>query len=148
MQLRTILVGLFVLILLAFGVPFVAPWFGGDPDYIDMRLKYGGISLAHPFGNDELGRDVFLRLMYGGRISLLVGLVAALGAAVIGTTIGLFAGYHGGWLDTVLMRTTDGVIALPLLPLLIVLAAIDLSKLGIPEAIANSEMASLYRMIF
>ena len=95
-------------------------------------------------GTDELGRDVLARLIEGGRVSLFVGLIAALFASVIGTTIGLISGYFGGRIDVVIMRFTDGVISLPLLPLLIVLAAIDLSKLGLPNAIANSENASLY----
>ena len=80
-------------------------------------------------------------------MSLLVGLTAAIAAAVIGTFIGLVAGYFGGRFDAFLMRFTDGIIALPLLPLLIVLAAIDLDKLGVPAAIANSENISLYRII-
>ncbi len=88
-----------------------------------------------------------MRLLYGGQVSLSVGLATALGAAVIGTAIGLLAGYRGGWLDAFLMRTTDSVIALPLLPLLIVLAALDLSKLGLPADITNSESISLYRII-
>lgn len=80
-------------------------------------------SASNPLGTDELGRDVMLRLLYGGRISLSTGLTAACVAATIGTVIGLCAGYFGGRLDALLMRLTDGVIALPLLPLLIVLAA-------------------------
>lgn len=99
-------------------------------------------------GRDELGRDVFTRLLYGGQVSLLVGLVTALVAATFGTIIGLIAGYRGGWVDAILMRLTDSVISLPLLPLLIVLAAIDLSKSGLPDAIVESENISLYRIIF
>ena len=98
-------------------------------------------------GRDEIGRDLLLRLLYGGRVSLAAGLVAAIASAVIGTIIGLLAGFYGGRLDALLMRFTDGVIALPLLPLLIVLAAIDLRKLGIPPSIAQSEDVSLYRII-
>ncbi|MDP7600456.1 MAG: ABC transporter permease, partial [Rhodospirillales bacterium] len=99
-------------------------------------------------GLDELGRDVFTRLLYGGQVSLLVGLVTALVAALFGTVVGLIAGYRGGWVDAILMRLTDSVISLPLLPLLIVLAAIDLNKSGLPEAIIPSETISLYRIIF
>ena len=113
----------------------------------DLFNQYAPPDAVHWLGTDEAGRDVFVRLLYGGRISLMVGLVAAVGAALIGTTVGLLAGYHGGWLDSLLMRSTDGVIALPLLPLLIVLAAIDLTKLGVPDPVANAEMASLYRIV-
>lgn len=140
-----VLVLITVLALLA---PAFEALLGVDATRVDLFNQYATPGATHWLGTDEAGRDVFVRLLYGGRVSLLVGLVAAIGAAVIGTTIGLLAGYHGGWLDTLLMRTTDGVIALPLLPLLIILAAVDLSKLGVPEAIANSEMASLYRMVF
>jgi len=94
-----------------------------------------------------LGRDVFLRLLYGGRVSLFVALVAALAAAVIGTAIGILAGYRGGWADALLMRLTDTVIALPLLPLLIVLAKVDLAKLGLPAEAAHGEAAQLWRLI-
>ncbi|MEK9726190.1 MAG: ABC transporter permease, partial [Rhodospirillaceae bacterium] len=104
-------------------------------------------SAAHPLGTDELGRDLLLRLLYGGRVSLFVGLVAAVFAAAIGTAVGLTAGYLGGRVDAALMRLTDGVIALPLLPLLIVLAAIDLEKIGVPAALAQSESVSLYRIV-
>ena len=73
----------------------------------------------------------------------LVGLLAALVSAVLGTAIGLVAGYLGGRLDAVLMRLTDGVIALPLLPLLIVLAAVDPAKLGLPAVRAVRELLGL-----
>ncbi|MEP4379815.1 MAG: ABC transporter permease [Alphaproteobacteria bacterium] len=121
---------------------------GVDATRVDLFNQYAQPDATHWLGTDEAGRDVLVRLLYGGRISLLVGLVAALGAATIGTFVGLLAGYYGGRLDTLLMRTTDGVIALPLLPLLIILAAVDLGKVGVPADIANSEMASLYRIIF
>ena len=104
-------------------------------------------SAEHPLGTDELGRDLLLRLLYGGQVSLFVGLVGAVAAASLGTVIGLVAGYVGGRTDALLMRLTDAVIALPLLPLLIVLAAIDLGKLGLPAALAHSESASLYRIL-
>src|SRR3546814_10807811 len=81
------------------------------------------------------------------QVSLLVGLAAALCAAVIGTLLGLAAGYYGGRLDALLMRFADGVIALPILPLLIILAAVDLGKLGLPQALVASESVSLYRIV-
>ena len=101
----------------------------------------------HPLGTDELGRDLLLRLLEGGRVSLPVGITAALAAAVLGTAIGLVAGYRGGRIDALLMRVTDGVIALPLLPLLVVLAALDLNKLGLPAALVAIRRVSLYRIV-
>ncbi len=112
---------------------------------VDLLDRNQGPSLTHPLGTDELGRDLMLRLLYGGQVSLGVGFAAALIAAVIGTVIGLVAGYFGGRFDALLMRFTDGVIALPLLPLLIVLAAIDLSKLGL--AAESGDVASIYRIV-
>ncbi|MGI9492829.1 MAG: ABC transporter permease, partial [Geminicoccaceae bacterium] len=99
---------------------------------------------GHPLGTDELGRDLLLRLLYGGQISLFVGLIGAITAALIGTVIGLIAGYAGGRIDAFLMRLTDAVIALPVLPLLIVLAALDFTKLGLPATVMRSSYGSLY----
>jgi peptide/nickel transport system permease protein len=140
-----------VLILLAIAVavaPLVAALLGVDPRNVDLYQRLAAPSLAHPLGTDELGRDLLVRLLEGGRVSLLVGLTSALAAAGIGTTVGLVAGYRGGKIDALLMRLTDGVIALPLLPLLVVLAAIDLKKLGLPASVIQSEALSLYRIIF
>ena len=142
------LIVLIVLSLLALAAPLVEAILGVDANQADLFNIKQPPSAAHPLGTDELGRDLLVRLLYGGRVSLLVGLAAAFCAAVIGTLIGLAAGYFGGALDAVLMRVADGVIALPLLPLLIVLAAIDLTKLGVPASIANSEEISLYRIVF
>ena len=138
---------LVVLAALALAAPVVEGLMGIDANAVNLFNRFKGPSLAHPLGTDEIGRDVLLRLLYGGRVSLLVGTVAAGASAVIGTIIGLLAGYYGGRLDTVLMRLTDGVISLPILPLLIVLAALDLNKLGLPLAITQDENISLYRII-
>ena len=139
---------LVLLALATAAAPLAEAWLGVDGNLVDLFNAKQPPSPAHPLGTDELGRDLLVRLLYGGQVSLLVGLAAALCAAVIGTLLGLAAGYYGGRLDGLLMRFTDGVIALPILPLLIILAAVDLSKLGLPPALAGSESVSLYRMIF
>ena len=139
---------LIALTIAAFAAPLVEMALGLDSTRVDLLGRFQPPSAEHPLGTDELGRDLLLRLLYGGQVSLLVGLVTAVFAALIGTVIGLLAGYYGGALDAFLMRFADGVIALPLLPLLIVLAAIDLTKLGLPDAMVNAEQASLYRIVF
>ena len=138
---------LLTMILAVVFAPLFEMWLGVGANDVDLFSRMVSPSLSHPLGTDELGRDVLLRLLYGGRVSLFTGLTAACFAATIGTVIGLFAGYFGGRLDAVLMRLTDSVIALPLLPLLIVLAAIDLSKLGLPQSIVESENVSFYRIV-
>ncbi len=138
---------LIVLALLSLSAPLIEQALGIDAGAVSLLDRFGPPSAEHPLGTDELGRDVLIRLLQGGQVSLFVGLTAALAAAVIGTAVGLSAGFFGGRLDALLMRLTDGVISLPLLPLLIVLAAVDLTKLGIPAGLAQSEQASLYRII-
>jgi peptide/nickel transport system permease protein len=128
--------------------PLVESLLDVDGILVDLFSAKQAPSPAHPLGTDELGRDLLVRLLYGGQVSLLVGLAAALCAAVIGTLLGLTAGYYGGRLDSLLMRFTDGIIALPILPLLIILAALDLNKIGLPQALVTSESVSLYRIIF
>ncbi|TVR78838.1 MAG: ABC transporter permease [Rhodospirillales bacterium] len=136
-----------ILVVATLAAPLVAWLLGVDPEGVDLFNRFAPPSLAHPLGTDELGRDVLVRLLYGGRVSLAVGVAAAVAAGAIGTLVGLVAGYHGGRLDALLMRLTDGVIALPFLPLLIVLAAIDLRQLGLPESVATSEYAGLVRIV-
>ncbi|MCH7929322.1 MAG: ABC transporter permease [Proteobacteria bacterium] len=138
---------LVALALAALAAPLVEVWLGVDANEVDLLARFEGRSAAHPLGADELGRDVLVRLLYGGRVSLFVALATALAAAVIGTVIGLVAGYYGSWADAVLMRVTDGVIALPILPLLIILAAVDMSKIPLVAALAETENASLYRIV-
>jgi peptide/nickel transport system permease protein len=127
--------------------PLLAPVLGADPAAVDLLDRFAGPSAGHLLGTDELGRDMLLRLMEGGRVSLTIGIAAAVTAAAAGTAIGLAAGYLGGWVDGVLMRLTDAFIALPLLPLLIVLAALDLNKVGVPHALADSPLISLVRIV-
>ncbi|RBO54929.1 ABC transporter permease [Rhodovulum sp. BSW8] len=91
-----------------------------DPTYIDIRARNQGPSLAHPFGTDQLGRDTLARMLAGGQVSLAVGLTAMGLSLVLGTLIGVLAGYFRR-LDGALMRLTDLFLALPLLPLLLVI---------------------------
>ena len=141
------LLTLLLLGLLSLGAPLVASVLGLDGEMTDLFQRNQPPSLEHPLGTDEIGRDLLARLLQGGRVSLAGALVAALASALIGTAIGIVAGYYGGLFDALLMRVTDGVISLPLLPLLIILAAIDLSKLGLPLRVTQSEELSLYRII-
>jgi len=131
----------------SFAAPPVSAVLGLDPHAVDLLDRLAGSSSGHPLGTDELGRDVLLRLLAGGRVSLVIGIAAALAAAALGTLVGLAAGYLGGWTDRVLMRATDAIIALPLLPLLIVLAALDLNKLGLPARLVQSDDISLLRIV-
>ena len=91
-----------------------------EPNFIDIRARNQGPSLAHPMGTDQLGRDTFAQVLAGGRVSLLVGVVAMLLALGLGTFVGVLAGYFKKT-DGPLMRFTDLFLALPLLPLLLVM---------------------------
>jgi peptide/nickel transport system permease protein len=121
---------------------------GVDVNDTDLLHRFAPPSAQHLLGTDDAGRDVMARLMYGGRISLLVGLMGAISAAIVGTLIGLIAGYYRGRTEALLMRITDGVISLPILPLLIVFAAIDLQKLGFSQEFVRSSAANFYRIVF
>ena len=139
---------LLILMALAAGsAPLVEGLLGVDGNEVDLMARFGAAGPGHPLGTDELGRDVLVRLLYGGQVSLIVALITAFAAAIIGASIGLVSGYYGGWVDALLMRLTDGVIALPLLPLLIILAAVDLGKIPYLDALADDAASSLYRII-
>lgn len=107
-----------ILILLS----LIAPLLPFDPNATDVSNMSQPPSFTHWFGTDEVGRDYFIRVVHGGRISLLVGILAMLTATTIGTVVGLVAGYFGGWIDNVLMRFLDVLSAIPWLVLVIVLS--------------------------
>ncbi len=104
---------------------------------IDFKAKLKGPSGTHPLGTDDLGQDLLARLLYGGRISMAVGVTAMLIAVCIGTLVGAISGYLGGILDTALMRVTDLFLSLPQLPLLLLIVYLfrdALKKVLGPEA--------------
>ena len=136
-----------MLALACLAAPWILAALGLDPAETDLLERLAPPSRAHPLGTDDLGRDLLARLLAGGRVSIVVGLAAAVIAATIGSLLGVIAGYYGGRFDAALMRLTDGVIALPLLALLIVLAAIDPRKLGIAAEVAQSPEAGLARIV-
>ncbi len=109
------IVFLFITLATIFG-PMIYPV---DPNYSDLLARNKGPSVAHPFGTDNLGRDLLAANLVGGRISLSVGMVAMLISIILGTAIGLISGYFPK-LDSLLMGLTDMFLALPLLPLLLV----------------------------
>jgi peptide/nickel transport system permease protein len=139
-----LLLSLFLLCVLA---PVVERSLSLSSNETDLSSRLLQPSFAHLFGTDELGRDVFIRLLYGGQVSLTVALAAGLASAFIGTSVGMAAGYLGGRWDALLMRLTDLLISLPGLPLLIILSALDLQKLGLGAELASSPRVSLYKMI-
>ena len=111
----------FVICLLCFGAPLFTKY---SPTAFALREKMQPPSLAHIFGTDQMGRDIWSRMLYGGRISIVVGLGSALGAALIGVTLGLFVGYKGGWLDNLLMKIADIFLSFPQMVLIIIIVAL------------------------
>ena len=140
MRLRLGLILLGTLLLGAIAAPWVQDWLGHDPFTPDLFNRFGPPSADHPLGTDDLGRDILLRLLHGARVSLAVAFSVALGATGLGTAIGLLAAWAGGWTEAVLMRLADGLLALPALPLLVVLAAVDTGRLGLPRGEALSDI--------
>ncbi len=108
---------LILLALVAIFAKYVSPY--GFKE-LDLLSAFKGPSARHWFGTDELGRDEFTRVIYGGRISLSVGLAVALFAGIVGATVGGIAGYYGGWIDNLMMRITDLFLSIPFLVILIV----------------------------
>lgn len=107
---RAALVALVLVALFAFALPLL--W-TIPPEATDPVHALAGPTGAHPLGTDELGRDVLSRLAHGGQVTLVVGVAAMLTALLVGVVVGGVAGFYGGWTDTVLMRLTDAMLAIP-----------------------------------
>ena len=133
---RPAVFGLVVLSLITLAVVF-APWFYTTPiDRIDFLASSSPPSRAHPFGTDALGQDQLARILQGGRVSLTVGIASMLVAIFLGTVVGAIAGFYGGVVDGILMRITDMFLALPQLPLLLLIVYLfreSMKQLAGPE---------------
>ena len=113
-------------ILAAVFAPVIAPY---DPIAQDLTLRLNAPSAQHLFGTDNFGRDIFSRVIYGGRYSLLAGCLSVTIAGVIGTFYGALAGYVGGWLDNVMMRFSEMILSFPSLILAMIINAVMGSNL-------------------
>lgn len=102
----------------------LGPLFVADPITTDPTAAFQAPSAEHWFGTDQFGRDIFARAIYAARLDLSIGVTIAIAAMVIGSLIGLVAGYFGGWVDDVIMRVTDVVLAFPGFVLALILVAV------------------------
>ena len=142
------MIGLAMLFLLIFAAVFanvIAPY---DPVEQNLLIRLQGPSAAHWFGTDELGRDIFSRILYGARISLTVGLIAVSISCVAGCALGAIAGYYGGILDTVIMRISDIMMAIPSILLNIsIVAALGTGLQNVMIAIGISSVPAYCRIM-
>ncbi len=109
-----------VIVLIALFAPIVAPF---DPYEMNRIERLQGPTRTHPMGTDDLGRDLFSRIVYGARISMTVGLVSVLIATILGAPAGIIAGYFGRWIDSVIMRVADVIFAFPAILLALAITA-------------------------
>jgi len=122
---RPVVVGGMVIAIIAVIVAIIAPWITPyDPIETNLRAILQSPSWQHLLGTDDVGRDVLSRLIVGTRISMLVGVVAVCIAGAVGMTLGLLAGYFGGWTNTIIMRFIDALLALPPMVLMLAIAAL------------------------
>lgn len=139
--------GIIVLMLFTIAVlaPFIAPY---NPDAINVKYVLESPSLAHPFGTDDLGRDILSRVIYGSRISLAVGFVAVGIATLIGIIFGALSGYYGGWTDTIVMRFVDIMLAIPTFFLILaVIAMLEPSIWNIMIVIGVTSWMGVARLV-
>lgn len=114
-----------LVVLLLFAVSLLAPWIAPyNPSAIDLKQVLAAPSSAHPFGTDQLGRDVLSRMIWGARISLKVGFVATGIAILLGAILGAVSGYYGRWIDAVIMRFVDIMLCFPAFFLILAVIAI------------------------
>nr|MBC8506903.1 ABC transporter permease [Chloroflexota bacterium] len=132
------MIGAVVLVILILATLFagLSPY---DPEKSDIKNRFQAPSWEHPFGTDGLGRDLLTRTLFGGRVSLSVGLMVVGITLSIGVPIGSIAGFYGGWVDAILMRIIDATLSIPSLMFLILLAAI-LRETDLPFVKGNSVM--------
>jgi peptide/nickel transport system permease protein len=115
------LITVVIFILVAIFAPLISPY---NPNQQDLRSALQGPSWRHLLGTDNFGRDTLSRIIYGSRVSLMVGVLALGIAAVIGMSLGLIAGYLGGWTHAIIMRAMDALMAFPMLVLALLIAAL------------------------
>jgi len=112
---------LLLILVTAIGAPLFTRY---GPMQIDLSGVLRPPSLKHVFGTDKLGRDIFSRVLFGGRISILIGLGSAIGAAIIGVVMGAYGGYKGGWIDAIFLHTSEIFMAFPQIILVLLLVTI------------------------
>jgi peptide/nickel transport system permease protein len=115
------LVVIVLFIITAIFAPLLAPY---DPNKQNLPMSLQQPSTTHLLGTDDIGRDTLSRTIYGARISLMVGLVSVFIAAIIGTSLGLYAGYFGGWTQTIIMRFIDALMSIPPIVLMMAIATV------------------------
>jgi len=113
-----------IVLALMVALVIAAPWSGYSPTEQTPKNVFAKPSAEHWFGTDELGRDIFTRILYGGRISLAVGIFSTLFSLIIGIIVGALSGYYGGWIDNILMRVTDAFLIMPVVFVLILFSAL------------------------
>ena len=142
------LAGVVMLVLLILYALAGTFWFSeADANYTDTRLRLQAPSADHPFGTDTVGRDILARTIYGGQISLLIGLSAVIVQVIVGVLVGAIAGYYGGWVDSVLMRFTEGMFNIPSIPLLLVMAKFFAGKIPTVQFLGRTFSGSVLVII-
>ncbi|MEP1208119.1 MAG: ABC transporter permease [Rhizobiaceae bacterium] len=121
---RLAVVGLVIFLAILLSAIFAPLITSHDPQKIDLRSMLQSPSWEHIFGTDRTGRDVFARILYGGRVSILVGLGSAVVAAIIGVGIGCYSGYRGGWVDMLALRVSEIFMSFPQIILVLLLVSI------------------------
>jgi peptide/nickel transport system permease protein len=134
-----------VLVAAALLAPLVSPY---DPNAHDFDALLRPPELAHPFGTDNFGRDVLTRVLYGAAIDLRIGLLAVVFPFVFGSLVGAAAGYYGGWVETLVMRIVDVIIAVPFLVLVIaVVAFLGPGEVNVLLAIGGVQWVTYARLV-
>jgi len=127
-----------VIIILMVLTALLAPLSPYGFDESDIANTFQAPSRTHPFGTDGLGRDIMTRTFYGGRVSMTVGVMVVIISSIIGISVGVIAGFYGGWIDNILMRIIDATLSLPGLLFMILLSAI-LREVDLPFVESDSK---------